>query len=214
MEQTVLQEAIPLDFQANGNNANRRTLRRIETRLAVLASSPLQEGLASDALWMTGTGSNFGLTIGSIFLPKKQGTRAAAVVAAVASAIQEMRTSMPKRLESRTPFFSVVDPLMYLGGRFNDAILKAAILRSSRRSELVRAMAADELTRSQLLYKLLTTRSEGKHLHIEIALAIALGKLSADDQIRAALLSSGSGTSDVVSELLATTTSNGAKQAA
>lgn len=149
----------------------------LRPRAAMLASAPLNQGMSKRVLWSNAKPKEVSLTAGSIFIPKKKGTREAAVFAAVASALQEMRTRKERALESRFPFPTIVDPKMYLSGRFNDAILKAAILRASSQDELICVSARGEQDRLDLLKTLSGNRKEGACLNIELALASAVGKL-------------------------------------
>jgi hypothetical protein len=163
----------PNEAQQRDERAN-QDMRR---RAAILASAPINQGLSRDVMWTRSTRADFELTNGSIFIPKRDGTREAAIFAAVASALQEMRTRTNRKLESRFPLSTVIDPRMYLGGRFNDAVLKAAILRASHGHELTCVAAPGEQDRMDLLEIPVSKRQEGPSLNIEISLASAVGKL-------------------------------------
>lgn len=112
------------------------------------------EGLVDEVLWIVPGQPRPTITRGSIFLPHVGATEAD-VVASVAGAIQRMRTDSEetRRLRADFPQPRLLSPSNYLGPspRFNEPILRMAVLRSTRRSELRRWDDGDEAQRSTYL---------------------------------------------------------------
>ena len=108
------------------------------------------EGLVDEVLWAGSAGSRPVVTRGSIFLPHFRALEAD-VVASVAGAIQRMRTAVDEAriLRNDYPQPRIVSPSNFLGPspRYNDAILRMAVLRVARPAELMRWDDAEETTR-------------------------------------------------------------------
>lgn len=108
------------------------------------------EGLVDEVLWVGSASSRPVVTRGSIFLPHV-GAVEADVVASVAGAIQRMRTAVDEAdvLRNDYPQPRIVSPNNFLGPspRYNDAILRMAVLRVTRPAELRRWDDADEAMR-------------------------------------------------------------------
>ena len=122
-------------------------------RQQLLETAADSEGLTDEVLWIPPEQPRPTITRGSIFLPHV-GSTEADVVASVAGAIQRMRTD-PKeasRLSADFPQPRLLSPNNYLGPspRYNDPILRMAILRSARPAELRRW--EDEAQRSTYLH--------------------------------------------------------------
>jgi len=109
------------------------------------------EGLINQVFWIPPRQQRPTLGPGSIFIGH-EGVSEADVVASVASAIQRMRVDPMEenRLSSEYPLPRILSPKNYLGEspRFNEAILKMAVLRSTRPSELRRWDDKDECDRT------------------------------------------------------------------
>ncbi len=123
-------------------------------RQQLLEAAADSEGLIDKVLWVPPGQLRPTITRESIFLPHNNATEAD-VVASVAGAIQRMRTD-PKetrRLSTDFPQPRLLSPSNYLGPspRYNDLILRMAVLRSARRSELRRWDDGDETERSTYL---------------------------------------------------------------
>ena len=86
------------------------------------------------------------------------------VIAAVASTIQQMRIAKgeDRRLESAYPHVSVLSADNYFGARFNDDILRVAILRSSQAAELEQWDGGKEEERRARSAVFCTERRTGK----------------------------------------------------
>jgi len=121
----------------------------------------------------------FRLTENSLFAPPD--CSEAAVFAAVASAIQRLRTDDdPRRnlAQQNYPQATCICPHDYLGNTFTDPILRAAILRSARRAEVERVKGEDEAHRSALAKSILLADKSDEHsVSIELLIAIATRKV-------------------------------------
>lgn len=123
-------------------------------RQQLLEAAADSEGLIDEVLWILPGQPRPTITPGSIFLPHN-GAAEADIVASVAGALQRMRTD-PKetrRLSADFPQPRLLSPSNYLGPspRYNDLILRMAVLRSAHRSELRRWDDGDETKRSTYL---------------------------------------------------------------
>ena len=120
------------------------------------------------------------LSIQFVFLARRDPTDAD-VIASVVAALQQMRTwNKPKRLESIYPHAVVVSPANYLGAsaRFNDDILRIAILRMAKREELQRWEGREESKRrNSVAVQLLERGIHCSAIRLEFAIAILAGKL-------------------------------------
>ena len=101
----------------------------------------------------------------------------------VASAIQRMRGSRFEEgtwLESQLdevfhpPIAKILDPAFYLGGRFYDPVLVAAILRGSKVHD-IRAPGEDDMLHKQI--EIVAKKDRANELHGELMLAAALDQL-------------------------------------
>jgi hypothetical protein len=105
----------------------------------------------------------------------------AEVFAAVASTIQRMRTDADphRRLAScEYPIVSVIDPRDPLGNTFSESIIRAAIIRASKRVELERIKAEDERARTNMVKQIIfDTERDINNLTLELFLGIAMRKL-------------------------------------
>lgn len=105
----------------------------------------------------------------------------AEVFAAVASTIQRMRTHADpqRRLAScEYPIISVIDPRDSLGNTFSESIIRAAIVRASKRVELERVRAEDERARTNLVKQIIfDTEKDINNVSLELFLGIAMHKL-------------------------------------
>jgi hypothetical protein len=143
-------------------------------RVMALELASIQKGLLDDAVWHNQGAGRLRLTDNSIFIKDVDGSATEAdVIAAVAAAIQQMRTTPDeeKRLESTYPHVSVLNPRDYFGNRFNDDILRIAILRSATAAELERWTDTAEERRRDLVADFLN-RSENRDIfRLELAVA-------------------------------------------
>lgn len=142
-------------------------------RQQLLQSSADSEGLVSKVLWIPSEQPRPTITRGSFFLPHLRAAEAD-VVASVAGAIQRMRTSKEaNRLSSDYPQPRILSPKNYLGPspRYNDLILRMAVLRSARSSELVRWDDGDEKERSKYFWEGMTDNQGCFPLELIVALA-------------------------------------------
>jgi hypothetical protein len=158
-----------------------RDARRIVSRrLTVLDRAMRGQGLIDNAIWRTVDGAEPHLTIESVFLTNRAPTDAD-VIASVGAALQQMRTwNKPRRLEGRYPHVMVVNPANYLGEspRFNDDILRLAILRVAKREELERWDSREEIKRAEHVFQELLSANAGcDAVRLELAVAMIAGKL-------------------------------------
>jgi len=155
------------------------------------------EPMQDDIFFKLSTEGKMRLTPNSIFLP--QPASEAEVFAAVASALQEMRTNpkSPDYLGLAYPEVPVVSLENYLGGHFNDSVIRASILRAATRSELERPHAHGEGERHDRMAEIVTSSaSDINNLTLELLLGVALHKLPAlslGSEQRAALQKRGYG---------------------
>ncbi len=119
------------------------------------------------------------LTMNSLFAPS--GSSQATVFAAVASGLQQLRASsdLASYLGRRSyPLVKCLDPRDYLGTTFTDAVLRAAILRGARRSELERVGFEDEAHRCEMAKSLILAEGQDDYgVTIELFLAMARRKI-------------------------------------
>lgn len=100
----------------------------------------------------------------------------------VASAAQELRSSDELHPDDyHQPLAKVLDPYLYLRGRYYDPVIIASILRSTRRHDL-RASSVENLLRRAVAEKL--QHSVYRELRGELLLAIAHGKLPRPHELR------------------------------
>ena len=123
-------------------------------RHALLQSAADSKGLVDDVFWIPPAQMRPKITRRSIFLPHTE-VAESDVMVSVAGAIQRMRVEgeEARRLRPIFPGPTILSPNNFLGPspRFNDAILKMAILRAAQTSEVTRWEDKDEACRSQLL---------------------------------------------------------------
>ena len=139
-----------LSDMIRGVNLHGASLDLALARQQLLETAADSEGLIDEVLWILPGQPRPTITRGSIFLPHN-GAAEADIVSSVAGAIQRMRTN-PKethRLSADFPQPRLLSPNNYLGPspRYNDLILKMAVLRSARRPELRRWDDEDEAER-------------------------------------------------------------------
>jgi hypothetical protein len=118
-------------------NSLRGSSSLIAQRLLELNRAANEQGLITNAIWRPRATARPVLTRDSIFLAYRNATDAD-VIACVAAALQQMRTWDDARLESTYPHTTVLGANNFFGNRFNDTILKLAIVRCAGRSELRR----------------------------------------------------------------------------
>lgn len=146
-------------------------------RLLALQNAPESGGLTADAFWLWPSQSRFVLERGSLFLNKY--ATEADVFAAVASALQQMRTWTDKqRLEAHYPHVTVLDTSDYLGNTFYESVLRVAILRAATRAELERWKDDKERERREMVREfLLVDSTDHGAMHLELLLGIVTRKI-------------------------------------
>ena len=94
-------------------------------------------------------------------------------MAAVAAAIQQMRIwgEEKMRLDAAYPHVSVLDTRNYLGARFNDDVLRLAILRAATPAELEHWSDRREENRRELCGRLLHNHENQSVFPLELAIA-------------------------------------------
>ena len=152
-------------------------------RHSVLQSSADSEGLIEKVFWIPNEQIRPTLTRGSIFLPHTGATEAD-VVASVAGAVQKMRTesSEASRLHAVFPNPRILSPDNYLGPspRYNDTILRMAMLRVALPSELTRWDDGDEAQRLDDLFVGLSSNNSSLHLELIVGMSQRKFPLVAD----------------------------------
>jgi hypothetical protein len=123
---------------------------------------------------------------GSIFLPP--GTPQATVFAAIASALQHLRTTrsepQPPLGPRRYPIATVLKVREYLKDVYKDSILRAAILRAACADELVYMNEAAERRRTGLVTALVrSAAADERDLALELILAHAGRKCRIDPDL-------------------------------
>lgn len=149
-----------------------------------------ERGLTADAALQDGFTTPMRLERSSIFAP--EGASQAETFAAVASALQIMRTveeaDLPRLGPRRYPLSTVLKSTEYLRDTFTDSIVRVAFLRGAAPDELVYADAAHERERQILMQAIVSDQathvSDVAH---EIVLAAALGKGELSEPIIEAL---------------------------
>ena len=133
----------------------------IQARIELLQRGK-SEGLTNDIFFQPTGLRGLQLTKGSIFvtLPASQ----AAVFAAVAGAIQELRTIPEEKRQAslgprRFPLATVLAYKEYLSDTYTDSILRASILRGAEREELVYTSEKTEAMRLRAARKLLLSKA-------------------------------------------------------
>ena len=162
----------------------------LQQRIRDLTCAPLNNGLVDNAIWHNDYSPGPQLTENSLFIEHRNATTADAI-AAVAAAIQQMRVreGLPQnntdtqKLEAEYPHVSVIDTDNYFGTtRFNDLLLRLAILRSAKRNELERWEDPKEAERRQKVREFLLQNDEnGNAIRLELAVAILEGKVPRPD---------------------------------
>src|SRR5882724_4783013 len=103
----------------------------VAQRIMELERARIGAGLVDDVFWKTAEDHSLALTENSIFM-SAQGAQPseADVLAAVASAVQHMRITKDEnqRLEAAYPHVSLLNDDNYFADRFNDDVLRLAIL--------------------------------------------------------------------------------------
>jgi len=125
------------------------------------------------------------------------------VFTAVAASLQALRDQGDLHPgELQTPLAKVLDPYLYLLGRFYDPVIVASLLRAGRRHDFRAARVERLLTRA---VGLKLRDSTYQSLRAELLLAVSLGKLPRPDEIasrRKELLSGEPGTCALLAALL------------
>lgn len=150
----------------------------LSARFFRLQRARTADPLIKDAIFSLSDEAPLNLTPNSILLPSP--ATHADVFAAVASALQEMRTNPnnPDYLTFAFPERSVLCPEHYLGEHFNDSIIRAAVLRAARRAELERPLALREKERqTRTVETLFNVEGDRSNLSLELLLAVAAKKL-------------------------------------
>jgi hypothetical protein len=108
-----------------------------------------------------------------------EGATQAALFAAVCSLIQRMRVgeALPEMRPSNYPEVSVIDTDNYLGGRFPEASIRAAIMRALMINELQAPRNEDEIGRADAATSAIFEDELSRPLILEIMLQSKLGKL-------------------------------------
>jgi hypothetical protein len=150
----------------------------IVERIKRLDAAPSSGGLIDDVIWARAN-SSLKLTENSLFMTGKTASEAD-VVPAVAATLQVLRTfeNKQRRLETFFPTATIINPRDYLGTKFNDPLLRCAIVRACYRYELECWTDSGEAGRERSLQHLLLS-VENQELVIELALQIVLKKLPA-----------------------------------
>jgi len=136
------------------------------------------EPMQADAFFKLTSEAEMRLTPNSIFLP--QPANDAEVFAAVASALQDMRTNLqnPDHLTLTYPEIPVLSVENYFGAHFNDSVIRASILRAAIRPELERPHAEGEEERHRKALEVLVSQAgDVNNLTLELLLAVASHKL-------------------------------------
>jgi hypothetical protein len=152
----------------------------VVARIMALERASIQQGLIDDAIWQPGGAKKPQLTMNSVFLDVDGGPcTEAGVIAAVAAAIQQMRIakSDESRLEATYPHVTVISPENYFGSRFNDDLLRLAILRSARGIELELWNDPDEERRREMIPYFLYEHEQRETFKLELAVARLANKI-------------------------------------
>jgi hypothetical protein len=166
------------------NRLDASTLSAVVQRLLLLERATVQRGLIDEAIWRPQGVSALQLTQNSIFIDTDTGPATEAdVVASVAAALQQMRImkSEDKRLEVTYPHVSVLDSENYFGMRFNDDLLRFAILRSAKAPELERWDGSAEENRSEKVHEFLQNHENREVFTLELAVARLARKVPQPD---------------------------------
>jgi len=156
------------------------TLTMAVRRIMALQRASIEKGLIEGVIWHPQTGDRLSLTPNSLFIDDEKGSATEAdVMAAVAAAVQQMRIAKKeeKRLDSAYPHVSVLDTENYFGKRFNDDILRIAILRSATRGELERWDGRLEEERRALVSQFLQRKENREAFLLELAVARLANKI-------------------------------------
>lgn len=143
------------------------------TRLMELEKSG-QKGLIDTAIWRPKNAKSIQLTDNSIFIDVKTGPATEAdVIASVAAALQQMRITKNEdnRLEVTYPHVSVLDTENYFGTRFNDDLLRLAIVRTAKAPELERWDGTAEEHRRAKVQEFLQNSDNQDIFKLELAVA-------------------------------------------
>jgi hypothetical protein len=151
------------------------TISGVTKRVMLLEQARRRKGLINNAIWRPDGSNPTQLTQNSIFINIDNGPATEAdVIAAVGAALQRMRTTTSEheeRLESGYPHVSVLDPENYFGFRFNDDLLRLAIIRSANVSELERWVTVKEEERRKKVREFLLGMSNQDVFRLELAVA-------------------------------------------
>ena len=152
-------------------------LKRAIERRELLEQAADGEGLVSNVFWIPPQRQRPTITPRSIFLPNVDATEAD-IAASVAGAIQRMRTEPEDGQRLKADFLQprVLDPHNFLGPdpRYNDLVLRMAVLRSALPSELRRWDDGEETLRSRYLGSAFV--DDQCCFALELTVAIAQGK--------------------------------------
>jgi hypothetical protein len=152
--------------------------RQLSERAVRLQKAAVEAPMIDDAFLLPEGAEPFRLTPNSIFCnePASQ----ADMIGVISSCLQGMRTDSADQgyLSALFPEMRVLHSDNYLGGQFNDSIIRAALLRCSKHCELEHPQADGEKRRHDLAAGLVNNDDADIHnLVYEIVLAIAQRKL-------------------------------------
>jgi hypothetical protein len=178
-------EAAGLATLLRNGRLGSNTSSQVASRISALNKARINEGLVDNAIWRPVGLEGVHLTQGSLFLDLNNHESAtdADVVASVAAVLQHMRTarSEGQRLEATYPHVSVLGQAEYLSDKFNDDILRFAILRSAYRDELERWTFKEESDRRDEVTRFLSSRDNLEVFRLEFAIARLAGKIPDPD---------------------------------
>lgn len=146
-------------------------------RAAVLRSARAWHGLTDDVFMTFEQAEPMTVTPGSLFIA--EGTSQAAVAASVASSIQMMRVELHQKKRLDGAGFPVRSVLALSNfDRYTDAVLRSAIFRAVRPSELRRSKEADEKQRARWARrKLMSDDPLERPMRRELLVAILMDRL-------------------------------------
>lgn len=142
-------------------------------------------GLVDDLFLVSPDTPALRLFTGSVFVA--EGAPQATIFAAVASAVQHLRTAgpglQPTLGQRRYPVATVLKAREYLKSVYKDSVLRAAILRACTVEELVYMSEIAERRRKRMITALLTApQADENDIGMELILAHAAGKCDVDPE--------------------------------
>lgn len=148
----------------------------IAKRINILQRTGIEEGLVNQALWTLHPSKGPRLGPASLFLEPREPSQSD-VLAAVFSTLQAFRNGSDERLDPEYPYATILSRANYLGERFNDIILRCAILRGAHAEELCYWRDRAERLRAQQAKARVLKDSSSDTLQLEFAVAVMAGKL-------------------------------------